>query len=116
MRYHGNRLIHPFLKVGIQQQSNEQGRGVRGWRALELLEPSEEEGEGEGGEGRCDVRVRYVDRCAANAVAVSLVLETGGACSNGRPPSCTSNGAPASSFVGHESQTGFVRRGFGIRS
>ena len=32
MLCHGNRLIDPFLKVGIQQQSNDQGRGVRGWR------------------------------------------------------------------------------------
>lgn len=40
MLYHGNRLIYPFLKVGIQQQSNDKGRGVLGVIDCDFLQPT----------------------------------------------------------------------------
>ena len=40
MLYHGNRLIYPFLKLGIQQQSNDKGRGVLGVIDCDFLQPT----------------------------------------------------------------------------
>lgn len=40
MLYHRNRLIKPYLKVGIQTQANYQGRGVVGIIEADFLQPT----------------------------------------------------------------------------